>query len=83
MRLRNDLQLLNDSGVINIPLTAWPVAWGDVQSGLSDTKIRGLSQDVFAAYDRVRRLARDEQGDGSAVYQFAASGASNPRGKSI
>jgi hypothetical protein len=70
---------LNDSGVINIPLTAWPVAGGDVQSGLSDTKIRGLSQDVFAAYDRVRRLARDEQGDGSAVYQFAASGASNPR----
>ncbi len=48
-RLRNDLQLLNDSGVINIPLTAWPVAWGDIQSGLSDTKIRGLSQDVRAA----------------------------------
>ena len=25
MRLRHDLQLLNDSGTINIPPTAWPV----------------------------------------------------------
>ncbi len=45
-RLRNDLQLLNDTGVINIPLTAWPVAWGDVYDGLADTKISGLSPDV-------------------------------------
>ena len=79
VRLRNDLQLLNDSGVINIPLTAWPVAWGDVRSALSEKKIRDLSDDVRAAYDRVRRRVRDEQGYGSAVYQFAAGGASNPR----
>jgi hypothetical protein len=78
-RLRNDLQLLNDSGVINIPLTAWPVAWGDVYSSLSDITLSGQSEDVTAAYRRIRRLARDEIGDGSAYFEFAASGADNPR----
>ena len=78
-RLRNDLQLLNDSGVINIPLTAWPVAWGDVYSSLSESRISGMSPDVSAAYGRVRQLARDEMRDGEAVIEFAAAGASNPR----
>ena len=78
-RLRNDLQLLNDSGVINIPLTAWPVAWGDVYSSLSESRISGLSPDVSAAYGRVRQLARDEMRDGEPVIEFAAAGASNPR----
>jgi hypothetical protein len=78
-RLRNDLQLLNDSGVIDIPLTAWPMAWGDVYSGLSDISLGGMSSDVRAAYSRVRRLARDEIGDGSVIFEFSASGADNPR----
>jgi hypothetical protein len=78
-RLRNDLQLLNDTGVINIPLTAWPVAWGDVYNSLTNASIGGLSPDARAAYDRVRRLARDEMSDGYAVIEFAASGADNPR----
>ena len=78
-RLRNDLQLLNDTGVINIPLTAWPIAWGDIYTSLSDTKSSGRSPEVRTAYDRVRRLVRDEQGYGSIAYQFAVGGASNPR----
>ncbi len=36
MRLRHDLQLLNDSGVINVPLTAWPIALGDIHNALRD-----------------------------------------------
>jgi len=79
-RLRNDLQLLNDTGVINIPLTAWPVAWGDVYRSLADNRVSsGLAPEVRAAYGRVRRLARDEMRDGEAVIEFAASGADNPR----
>ncbi len=34
VRLRHDLKLLNDSGVINIPLTAWPVSLGDVHNAI-------------------------------------------------
>jgi hypothetical protein len=78
-RLRNDLQLLNDSGVIDIPLTAWPMAWGDVYSSLSDISLGGLSSDVRTAYSRVRRLARDEIGDGYPIVEFSVSGADNPR----
>jgi hypothetical protein len=78
-RLRNDLQLLNDSGVINIPLTAWPVPWGDIYGSLSNSGIGGLSPDVRAAFDRVRRLARYEMSDGLAEIEFALAGASNPR----
>ena len=40
MRLRHDLQLLNDSGVMNIPLTAWPVSLGDVHNALDGVKPR-------------------------------------------
>ena len=78
-RLRNDLQLLNDSGVINIPLTAWPVAWGDVYTNLTNTRIGELSADVRAAYDRVRRLAREEMRVGEVVLELAVAGASEPR----
>ena len=79
-RLRNDLQLLNDTGVINIPLTAWPVAWGDVYSSLAENRVSsGLTPEVRAAYNWVRRLARDEMRDGEVVIEFAASGADNPR----
>jgi len=33
-RLRNNLQLLNDSGVMPISLTTWPVMWADVKKSL-------------------------------------------------
>jgi len=78
-RLRNDLQLLNDTGVINIPLTAWPVPWGDIYISLAEGRISGLSPDVRAAYSRVRSLARDELADGRALFEFAVGGAENPR----
>jgi hypothetical protein len=78
-RLRNDLQLLNDSGVIHIPLTAWPVAWGDVYNTLSDYRIGAVSPDVRAAYNRVRRLARDEMRGGFGYFEFSVSGSENPR----
>ena len=37
-RLRNNLQLLNDSGVMPISLTTWPVMWADVKKALSKVK---------------------------------------------
>ncbi len=79
VRLRNDLQLLNDSGVINIPLTAWPIAWGDVYTSLSDTGTTDFSPDIWAAYERIKRIARDELAGGPAAFELSASGARNPR----
>ena len=65
MRLRHDLQLLNDSGVINLPLTAWPVALGDIHGALGNADRSKLSGTTKAAYDRVREhLAGKLDGDG-------------------
>ena len=38
-RLRNDLQLLDDAGAINIPLSAWPIAWGDLSNALEEVDV--------------------------------------------
>src|SRR5688572_2235709 len=35
MQVRHDLQLLVDSGVIELPLTAWPIAVSDIAFALS------------------------------------------------
>jgi len=70
---------LNDTGVINIPLTAWPVPWGDIYSSLAESRSAVLSAEVRAAFNRVRRLARDEMRTGSPVPEFAVAGADNPR----
>ena len=35
MELRHDLQMLNDSRLINIPLTTWPLAWKDIDRVVS------------------------------------------------
>ena len=52
VRLRHDLQLLSDSGLLNIPLTTWPISWGDVSHAL-DTPSSDLDASVMAAYRRV------------------------------
>jgi len=79
MQLRNDLQLLNDSGVTNIPLTAWPIAFGDVHMALSDTDLRSLSAPTRSAYDRVRERLRYELDTDAIGIRLGLSGASNPR----
>jgi len=77
--LRHDLQLLNDSDVINIPLNAWPVAWADVYKDLSNVSASDLPSEIRAAYDRVRRTAGDEMTSGFSALRLEAAAASNPR----
>jgi len=45
-RLRNNLHMLNDSGVMPISLTTWPIMWADVKTALKqvDHKTLNLSQ---------------------------------------
>jgi hypothetical protein len=33
-RLRHDLQLLSDHGLLNAPLTTWPLSWSDISASL-------------------------------------------------
>lgn len=78
-RLRNDLQLLIDSGVMNIPATSWPMAWGDIDNGLREASIRDLPSDVRVALERVRRRTQSEMDTDSPLVTFSISGAGNPR----
>jgi len=79
LQFRNDLLLLNDSEVINIPVTAWPIAFGDLSSALSEFDAQSASDPVRAAYDRVRERTRYELETGFLDVTAGLSGAYNPR----
>ena len=54
-RLRHDLQLLADSGLIRAPLTAWPVSWAEIARDLGGAgDATEHSAHVGAALSRVR-----------------------------
>lgn len=52
--LRHDLTLLADSGIINVPLTTWPLAWGDIAAALQSVRSSADPQ-IQPALQRVRR----------------------------
>ena len=79
LQLRSDLQLLNDSGITNVPMMAWPIALGDVHAALDETDIRSLNSLTRSAYDRVRERLRFKMDTGSIGVRLGLSGASNPR----
>ena len=78
-RLRNDLQLLDDAGAINIPLSAWPVAWGDLSNALGEVEVATLAPSARAAFERLNPRARDELDSGWLGYRAELGVASNPR----
>lgn len=54
-RLRHDLQLLSDAGIVHAPLTAWPVSWAEVARDVhSAGDDRERSAHIDAALARVR-----------------------------
>lgn len=58
VRLRHDLQILSDAGIVRAPLTAWPVSWAevarDVRRNREDAE---LPPHLAAALARVRAAA--------------------------
>jgi hypothetical protein len=77
-RLRHDLELLNDTGAMNIPLTSWPLSWGDIGRGLADIDRSDLTLSQAAAYERVS----DElnwQSDSDPHLELTAGVAEEPR----
>lgn len=78
MLLRHDLQRLNDSGAIDIPLTTWPVSWHEVDRALADAESRELPPAVLDAFLRVKEQLHRDGGEG-VRYRVAASAAEDPR----
>jgi len=78
LRLRHDLQLLADSGLLNIPLTAWPLPWGDVSNALApEEKVQDAA--VHAAWRRVHARMEREFSEGLRLTTRLATAASPVR----
>ena len=79
VRLRHDLELLNDSLVMDIPLTAWPISWGDVHHALQHAEASAITSEIWPAYSRVRDRAREEVSAGDVGMRWSIAGAVEPR----
>jgi len=78
LRLRHDLQLLNDSGVTNLPVTAWPLSVDDIDRSLADVRTSQVPLAAGDAYARVREYLRGNTNGGMHL-RLSAAGAGNPR----
>mgnify|MGYP003307711961 CR=1 FL=1 len=64
--LRSDIQLLADSGVLQVPVTTWPLAWSNIDAAVDNATIVDLDSVVAQALQRVRERLRVKTRMGSA-----------------
>jgi len=76
--LRDDLQLLSDSGVINIPLTAWPISINDVALATASAPTEDFSPSVYAALSRIRERQHYAMAVNDPVFNLEIAAAYNP-----
>jgi hypothetical protein len=55
--LRSDLATLADAGVLQAPLTTWPMPWSEIAADVRDASLAGLSGVELLALERVRTQA--------------------------
>ena len=79
MLLWHDLQLLNDSGVINAPLTAWPLSVGDLDRNLKGIDQVALAPSLSDALSRVKDRLRLETETDELVIRLNAAASAEPR----
>jgi hypothetical protein len=77
-RIRGDVQLLADAGILRGPVTTWPMSWPDIARDALAADDQGLDDATAGALMRIRRLARDASGRGYAGAGIRVSGAFEP-----
>ncbi len=60
-RLRHDLELLYDNGVLTGPSLSWPLSWPDIARDIDRAEAAKLPDSTVAALLRVRKRLHDEQ----------------------
>ncbi|MDH4022438.1 MAG: capsule assembly Wzi family protein [Gammaproteobacteria bacterium] len=78
-RLRNDLQLLNDAGLMQVPLSAWPLSWGDIEAALQNAQAPDVASATGEALQRIESDLRTAATTGEPGVRFSASVADDPR----
>ncbi len=61
--LRSDVQNLSDAGVINTPVTQWPIMWVSVAQDLEKADLSKLSNSEMNSYVRVQKAYRRASND--------------------
>ena len=77
--LRNDVHLLVDEGIINIPITAWPIPWADIYGQLESVGGQAQTGEVLRAIKRLRERARWELEPRTVRLRAWGSAAAEPR----
>ncbi|TAK56262.1 MAG: capsule assembly Wzi family protein [Gammaproteobacteria bacterium] len=78
-RLRHDLELLSDTGLVKAPLTSWPVSWAEVGRDLSAvTADIAHPAHIDAALARVRAAVSDAGRAGEWVRDVGVAGSVEP-----
>jgi Capsule assembly protein Wzi len=74
--VRHDIELLVDEGVIDVPVTVWPMSWPDVLRALDSSRdVQQLSAGAHAAFARLQRQARLAARSGGTLSWRAAASA--------
>lgn len=77
--LRSDLQILADAGVLETPVTTWPLAWGDISAAVTSVQRADLDSATSAALERVRERVRFETLTGSVALHTRLAISEDPR----
>jgi len=77
--LRFDLERLNDAGLIDVPLTSWPLSSADVESAIAAAEATGASAMTSEALARVRADLEASTGGGELQFFGYLAGAVAPR----
>lgn len=92
IQARHDIELLVDAGVINVPVTTWPIPWGSIAAEMAVVDGKRLPPAQQLAYHRLLAYIRDVQAGGSHLgYMLAAAPGrpalrwfkDTPRGKEV
>ncbi len=72
MKLRHELQLLSDAGMLNTPLTTWPLTSKDIHKGLkkNNKNVTSLRPELLEALTNINKHLADE--DSSAGFKVKA-----------
>ncbi|MFQ5511176.1 MAG: capsule assembly Wzi family protein [Candidatus Krumholzibacteriia bacterium] len=77
--LRHDIEVLAGYGLIEGPVTAWPVPWAQVGKGLDVVTDAAMPVHVRRSLARVRRRLEEETRGGGLRYEVDVASASRPR----
>jgi len=78
MRLRHDLQVLYDRGLLTGPSLSWPLSWPDIARDLGRIDVEPLSPSLATTVSRVRQRLEREQRTDQVALSVGLAGSANP-----